>query len=122
LAGAGRVRRGLGDLGADRAGRRPAPVITITQPTATPYTHSSTLTLDYNVTDGPASGLGAGSGVASVKATMDGSTALAGHGLASGQKINLRTELPAGPHTFTIEATDNVPHSGSTSPPPPRTS
>ena len=36
------------------------PVITITQPAAGNYTHSSTLTLNYTVTDGPASGLGAG--------------------------------------------------------------
>jgi hypothetical protein len=92
-----------------------APVITINQPAATPYPHSSTLTLDYGVTDGPAAGLGAGSGVASVRATMDGSTTLAGHGLASGQTINLLTELPAGTHTFTVEATDTVAHTAATS-------
>ena len=35
------------------------PVITITQPAPGNYTHSSTLTLDYSDTGGPASGLGA---------------------------------------------------------------
>jgi hypothetical protein len=88
------------------------PVVTITQPAATQYTHSSTLTLDYAATDGPAAGLNAGAGVASVTATMDGATTLAGHGLASGQAINLLTELPLGHHTFTVRAVDNVGHTG----------
>jgi hypothetical protein len=52
-----------------------APVITIVQPTATEYTHSAVLTLDYSATDG------AGSGVASLTAVLDGSSTLAGHGL-----------------------------------------
>jgi len=89
------------------------PVITITQPASGNYTHSSTLTLNYKVTDGPASGLGAGSGVASVTPTMDGATSLAGHGLASGQAINLLTEMTLGPHTFNVNAVDNVGHASS---------
>jgi hypothetical protein len=80
-----------------------APTITITQPTASTYTHSSTLTLQYTVDDG------AGSGVASFTPLLDGAPALAGHGLASGQAINLLTELPLGTHTFTISnATDHL--------------
>src|SRR5262249_29294372 len=80
-----------------------APVIGIAQPAASSYTHSSTLTLSYTVDDG------AGSGVASFVPLLDGATTLAGHGLASGQAINLLTELPLGPHTFTIgSATDHV--------------
>jgi hypothetical protein len=65
------------------------------------YPHNSILTLNYNVTD-------AGSGVAGFTTTMDGSTTLAGHGLASGQVINLLTELATGAHTFSVAATDNV--------------
>jgi hypothetical protein len=78
------------------------PVITITQPTSATYTHSSTLTLDYTVDDG------AGSGVASYVPLLDNATALAGHGLASGQAINLLTELPIGSHTFTIGSATDV--------------
>lgn len=76
------------------------PAITITQPAATNYPHSSTITLDYAADDGPAAGLGAGSGVASVTATLNGASTLNGHGLASGQPINLLTELSNGAHTF----------------------
>jgi hypothetical protein len=80
-----------------------APVIDITQPAAGTYIHSATLTLNYTVGDG------AGSGVASFLPLLDGVTTLAGHGLASGQAINLLTELPLGTHTFTISsATDNL--------------
>ncbi|HEX6506894.1 MAG TPA: hypothetical protein VF221_04605 [Chloroflexota bacterium] len=78
------------------------PVITITQPSATTYTHSSTLTLAYTVDDGT------GSGVASFTPLMDNATLVAGHGLASGQAINLLTELPIGPHTFTIGSATDV--------------
>jgi len=91
------------------------PSIAINQPTPTQYTHSSTLTLDYTVDDGPPSGLGAGSGVASTVAKMDGGTTLAGHGLASGQSIDLLTELSLGSHTFSIDAVDNVAHAASKS-------
>jgi hypothetical protein len=79
------------------------PVITVTQPAAGfAYPHSSTLTLNYNVTDG------SGSGVKSVTPAV-----LAGPGsvptLTSGQAINLLTQLPLGSYTFTFGgATDNL--------------
>lgn len=85
------------------------PKITINQPAATSYTHSQTLTLSYTVDDG------LGSGVKSFTPTMDGLSALAGHGLQNGQLINLLTELPLGTHTFTIFAVDNVGNSTSVS-------
>lgn len=91
------------------------PVITINQPVIGNYVHSATLTLDYSITDGPTSGIGAGSGVASSSATMDGAATLAGHGLASGQAINLLTQMSLGPHTFSVSAVDNVGHAGSQS-------
>ncbi len=78
------------------------PVITINQPTATAYVHSATLTLDYSVTDG------AGSGVGAVTPLLDGAATLAGHGLASGQVIHLLTELALGAHTFTVGASDHL--------------
>ncbi|MDQ5851288.1 MAG: hypothetical protein M3380_04310, partial [Chloroflexota bacterium] len=85
------------------------PVITITQPAATTYTHSSMLTLDYSLADG------SGAGVTSYVPKMDGATSLtpliggSTHGLQSGQAINLLTTLALGQHTFMIdEATDNV--------------
>jgi len=78
-----------------------APTVTIVQPTASAYTHSASLTLDYSAADG-------GSGVATVIPTLDGATTLAGHGLASGQQIKLLTELPLGQHTFEVAAADNV--------------
>jgi len=34
---------------------------------------------------------------------MDGAASLAGHGLASGQAINLLTEMTWGPHTFNVK-------------------
>lgn len=78
------------------------PNITITQPMSTQYLHSSTITLNYTATD-------TGCGVGSVTATMDGSPTLPdGHSLASGQTINLLTELTLGDHTFTVTAVDNV--------------
>jgi hypothetical protein len=79
-----------------------APTITINQPAATNYTHSQTLTLSYTVDDG------SGSGVKSFTPTLDGSSTLAGHGLLSGQGINLLLELPLGMHTFNVSAVDNV--------------
>jgi hypothetical protein len=78
-----------------------APAISIVQPAATSYVHSATLTLNYSVVD-------PGSGVNTVTVTLDGSTTLAGHGLSSGQAINLLTELGLGSHTFTIDALDNL--------------
>jgi hypothetical protein len=85
------------------------PAIAISQPAATTYTHSATLTLNYTVDDG------AGSGVGIVSPTMDGASTLAGHGLSSGQAIHLLTELSLGPHTFTVNAQDHVGNAGSRS-------
>lgn len=78
-----------------------APIISISQPASTTYVHSSTLTLNYTVTD-------VCTGVKNFTPTMDGSTMLAGHGLQSAQAINLLTELALGPHTFSISAADNA--------------
>jgi hypothetical protein len=83
-----------------------APVITIVQPTATDYTHSAVLTLNYSATDG------VGSGVASTTGSLDGSTTLNGHGLPSGQAISLLTELALGPHSFSVQSVDKVTNSG----------
>ena len=80
------------------------PVITIAQPAPTTYTHSQVLTLSYTVDDG------GGSGVQSFVPTMDGQTTLDGHGLQSGQAIDLLTELSLGSHTFRIDASDNLGH------------
>jgi hypothetical protein len=96
-----------GPIGPVEVDKRP-PSIVISQPTAGTYLHSDTLTLNYSVTDG-------GSGVGRVTATMDGSSAVAGHGLSSGQPINLLTDLPLGQHTFTVSATDQVGNTGSLS-------
>jgi hypothetical protein len=86
------------------------PVITISQPAASPYPHNATLTLSYSVSDGT------GSGVASSTPTMDGSPSLPdGHSLASGQAINLLTEMSLGTHVFRITAADNVGNAGSAS-------
>lgn len=79
------------------------PTITIVAPTtATQYLHSGTITLNYSAAD-------TGCGVGSVTATMDGAATLPdGHSLATGQTINLLTELTVGDHTFTVTAVDNV--------------
>jgi hypothetical protein len=82
------------------------PVSTIVVPAATQYVHSAVLTLDYSASDG------VGSGVASTTASLDGSTTLSGHGLASGQVINLLTEMSVGPHSFTVEGVDHVSNRG----------
>jgi hypothetical protein len=79
------------------------PVITITKPASTTYTHSATLTLYYSADDGT------GSGLASLTPTMDGAaTLLGGVGLQNGQPIKLLTELSLGSHVFTVAAADNV--------------
>lgn len=88
-----------------------APVSTIVVPAATEYSHSDTLTLDYSTSDGT------GSGVASTTVSLDGSTTLSGHGLASGQVINLLTELALGPHSFSVSGTDNLANAGISSVP-----
>lgn len=85
------------------------PQITISQPAATQYPHSGTLTLAYTVTD-------QASGVQSFAPQMDGAATLSdGTGLASGQSINLLTELPLGTHTFSVNGVDNVGNAGSQS-------
>jgi len=86
-----------------------APTITIVQPAATSYTHSSTLTLDYQVADA------GGSGLDVVTVLLDGSPTLAGHGLASGQSVDLLTELSLGAHVFSISATDRAGNASSQS-------
>ena len=78
-----------------------APVIAISSPTATSYLHNSTLTLGYTVSDG-------GSGVATIGPTLDGAGSVGGHGLASGQAINLLTEVPSGSHVFAVHTADAV--------------
>ena len=78
------------------------PAITIVEPQAAAYAHSATLVLSYAADDG------AGSGVKSVTATMDGSPMLSGHGLASGQSIDLLTELALGSHAFAVTSEDNA--------------
>lgn len=57
------------------------------------------LTLDYSVAD-------SGCGGASVTPRLDGMTMLHGHGLESGQAINLLTEVTTGDHTFTVDAVE----------------
>jgi len=89
-----------GPIGGNKVDRK-APLIVITQPAATEYTHSDTLVLDYSVTDG-------GSGVDTVTPRMDGNTSLAGAFLPSGRAILLLTALPLGEHTFTVNADDKV--------------
>ena len=78
-----------------------APVIVISSPAATSYLHNSTLTLGYTVTDG-------GSGVATTSPTLDGAGSVGGHGLASGQAINLLTEVASGSHVLAVHAADAV--------------
>jgi hypothetical protein len=84
------------------------PTVAIGQPAASTYPHGSTLTLDYSAGDG------AGAGVESVTATMDGAATVGGHGLASGQAIDLSAELGPGSHTFVVTAADNVGNTSST--------
>jgi len=86
-----------------------APVITIVQPTATEVPHSAVLTLDFSASDG------AGAGVATTTATLDGSPTLNGRGLPSGQVINLLLELALGPHAFEVQSADRVTNSSTAS-------
>ena len=81
-----------------------APIVAIVQPAATTYPHSATIALNYSATDDL-------SGVKSLTATLDGQTmvGMPAHGLSSGEKIVLLTEVPTlGPHTFTVTAIDNA--------------
>ena len=90
-----------GPIGGNKVDRK-APVITIDQPSAaTSYTHADTLHLAYSVTD-------AGSGVASVVATLNNSATVAGSSLSSGRDIPLLTSTPLGPNRFEIQAADRV--------------
>jgi hypothetical protein len=84
---------------------RVPPTVTIVQPAATSYPHSATLTLNYSATDDLSRSL------KSVTPTLDGATTVAGHGLESGQAINLLTELTLGDHTFTVTAVDTADNS-----------
>ena len=84
------------------------PAIAITQPQPIAYVHSATLVLTYAADDG------AGSGVNTRIATMDGSGMLAGHGLMPLQPVSLLTELSLGPHTFAVDATDFAANSSRT--------
>jgi hypothetical protein len=59
------------------------------------------VTLAYNVTD-------EGAGVASVDPTLDGLSTVGGHGLQSGQVLDLLTELALGQHQFKLAGTDAV--------------
>jgi len=85
------------------------PTLVIVQPAPTTYTHSETLVLDYSVSDT------GGSGVDTFEALIDGSGLLAGHGLPSGQSIDLLTELALGTHTFTVNAVDKAGNNASSS-------
>ncbi len=87
-----------------------APIAAIAAPIASPYAHSTILTLNYSVSDGQ------GSGVLSFTPTMDGATALPdGHGLQSGPPpINFLTEMTLGSHTFAVSTQDNLGNSGNT--------
>jgi hypothetical protein len=89
-----------GPIGPNMIDKKP-PTIMISSPTSTQYTHSSTLTLSYTVTDG-------GSGVGTVTSTMNGSTTAGGSVISSGLVINLLTALPTGQNTFAISAADQV--------------
>jgi len=86
------------------------PAATISQPTATPYTHADILTLSYLVSDGT------GSGVKSSTAKMDGSTTLPDNTpvTGNGQTIPLLI-MSLGSHTFSVDSVDNVNNSGTNS-------
>jgi hypothetical protein len=89
-----------GPIAGNKVDKKP-PVITITQPTASNYVHSGTLTLGYTVSDG-------GSGVATITPTMNGSSTVGASPISNGLVINLLTALPLGPNTFSITAVDKV--------------
>ena len=90
------------------------PVATITQPAATQYGHSDTLTLNYSVSDG------SGSGVKSFTPKMDGQTAAQfcaasnPNCLDSGQPIYLLS-MSLGTHTFSVDSVDNLNNAGTNS-------
>ena len=95
-ATAGLIRQFIEDID------KTAPAVTIAQPKQTSYVHSGTITLNYPPpTDDE-------SGVNSVTPTLDNRATVGGHGLASGQTINLLTELSLGGHTFAVGTADNA--------------
>jgi len=96
-----------GPIGGNKIDKKP-PVISIVQPAATQYTHSSTLTLNYSAVDG-------GSGVKTVTATIDGNSIVGGSPVANGLAINLLTALSLGQHTLTVNSVDNVGNTSSAS-------
>jgi len=85
------------------------PTVIVSQPIDAQYPNSAMLTLNYAVGDG------GGSGVSSFTARMDGQSTVGGHGLASGQAINLLTEMSVGTHTLTIDASDHLGNTASSS-------
>lgn len=89
-----------GPIGPNMVDKTP-PSIVITSPTASPYTHSSTLTLSYSVSD-------TGSGVGTVTPTMNGSSTVGGNPITNGLTFSLLTALPLGANTFSITAYDQV--------------
>ncbi len=97
----------IGPIGGNKIDKK-APVIDIRQPLAATYTHSATLVLNYNVTDG-------GSGVASVQAALNGSTSIGGQVLSNGLALTLLTSLPPGPYTFSIDSADRAGNRSSSS-------
>jgi hypothetical protein len=86
------------------------PVATITQPTATQYTHADILTVSYLVSDGT------GSGVKSSTPKMDGSTTLPDGTQVTGDKqVIPLLIMPLGPHTYSVDSVDNVNNAGTNS-------
>jgi len=86
------------------------PVATITQPTATQYTHADILTVSYLVSDGT------GSGVKSSTPKMDGSTTLPDGTQVTGDKQMIPLLImPLGPHTYSVDSVDNVNNAGTNS-------
>jgi FIMAH domain-containing protein len=83
------------------------PSLTVDEPQPVAYPHTASVTLDYAVADACA-------GVAQQVVRLDGATTIAGHGLASGQAIDLLTELSLGTHTFRLEATDALTNASAT--------
>lgn len=88
-----------------------APVATMTQPSGTQqYTHADILTLNYSVSDGN------GSGVKSSTPKLDGSTTFPDGTLitGTGQSFPMML-LSIGTHTFSVDSTDNVGNTGTSS-------
>ena len=73
---------------------------TITEPTASVYSHDASVVLQFGAMDT------GGPGLATVVASLDGSATIAGSPISSGQTLFFLTELSLGTHTFTVVATD----------------